>query len=61
LIRLIFDGIYCDPADSRLAVVQPNPDFIVLFREAGIVRETEGLVWPSELEDGKVGIGAPDW
>jgi hypothetical protein len=61
MVRLIFDGIYCDPADSQLVVVQPNPDFIVLFREAGIIQETEGLVWPSELEDRKAGIYAPDW
>jgi hypothetical protein len=61
LIRLVFDGIYCDPADGRLAVVQPNPDFIVLFREAGIIQETEGLVWPSAFGNKKVGIGAPDW
>jgi len=61
MIRLIFDGIYCDPAEKRLVVLQPNPDFIVLFREAGIIQETEGLVWPPEFEDGKVGIHAPDW
>ena len=61
MIRLIFDGVYCDPAQKRLVVLQPNPDFIVLFREAGIIQEREGLVWPSEFEDGQAGIGAPDW
>jgi hypothetical protein len=41
--------------------LEPKPDCIVLFREAGIIQEEEGLVWPSNLEDEEAGIGAPDW
>lgn len=61
LIRLIFDQIYSDPAAKRLLTLQPKPDFIVMFRHAGITQERQGLEWPSNLEDQEAGIATPDW
>ena len=61
LIRVIFDQIYSDPAAKRLLTLQPKPDFIVMFRQAGITQKTQGLEWPSNLEDQEAGIGTPDW
>jgi len=37
------------------------PEFLVLFRRAGITQERDGLVWPSNLEHEEARLGAPDW
>jgi site-specific DNA recombinase len=61
MVRLIFDAVYCDPSAKRLVALQPKPDFLVLFRGAGMLQEKEGLVWPSATCGEQVGISAPDW
>jgi len=61
MIRVIFDGVYSDPAAKRLLTLQPKPDFIVMFRQAGITQERQGLEWPSNLEDQEAATGTPDW
>ena len=61
MIRLMFDAVFCDPSAKRLVALQPKPDFVVLFRRAGMLQEKEGLVWPSDACEEQAGISAPDW
>jgi hypothetical protein len=53
--------MYGDPGGKRPVALQPKLDLIVLFHGAEIIREKEGIVQPSKVEDEKAGIGAPDW
>lgn len=60
-IRVIFDAVSRDPADQRLAALQPKLKIVVLFRETGALPDDEGLVSASDRWTTGAGLSAPDW
>lgn len=59
MIRMLFGVGYCDPGEQRFARLQPKPELVVSFRQAGILPEVEGLVWPSAPPHAEASISAP--
>ena len=48
MLRVIFEGIYCDMIERRVVYVRPYPAFVPLFRMDGMEQREDGNFYPKE-------------